>query len=78
MAISLTELFYEGETLDGTFIRGQLFWFRGHYYICNNVPYTFDECGRQGMKPPQTGWWHEMKPETIKLCEYEQSVEHWQ
>ena len=71
MAISLAELLYEGETLDGTFIRGQLFCFRGHYYLCANVPYTFDECKQRGLKPPQTGWWYEIKPETIKRCECE-------
>ena len=52
-------------------MRGQLFRFREHYYICNNIPYTFEECERQGWKPPEAGWWHEMKPNTLKKCEWE-------
>ena len=44
MDISWIELLWEGETIDGEFMRGQLFRFNGHYYICNNVPYKYKEC----------------------------------
>ena len=69
--ISWTELLWEGETINGEFIRGQLFRFRGHYYICNNIPLTYEECKRKELMPPKAAWWYEVIPSTLKKCEWE-------
>ena len=69
--ISWTELLWEGKTINGEFMRGQLFRFWNHYYICNNIPYSCDECKEMDVLPPTVGWWHEMIPSTLKKCEWE-------
>ena len=69
--IPWTELLWEGETISGAFIRGQLFRFQGHYYICNNIPVEYEECVEKGWYPPTVGWWHEVEPNTLKKCEWE-------
>ena len=71
MDISWKELLWEGETIDGEFMRGQLFRFNGHYYICNNVPYTLGDCWEMSLTPPLVGQWHEIKLDTLKKCEWE-------
>lgn len=71
MSISYTELLWEGETINGIFMRGQLFRFKEHYYICNNIPVTYEECVEKGWYPPTVGWWHEMNPDTLIKCEWE-------
>ena len=70
MKISWQELLWEGKTIGGEFMRGQLFCFRGHYYMCNNVPCTLDDCKEKGLVPSLAGWWHEMIPSTLKKCEW--------
>lgn len=71
MDISWKELLWEGETIEGEFMRGQLFRFQGHYYICNNIPVTYEECVEKDWQPPAVAWWHEMIPNTLRKCEWE-------
>lgn len=73
MDISWTELVWEGKTTKGEFMRGQLFRFYDHYYICNNVPYTLDDCKEMALAPPLVGRWYEIIPNTLKRCEWEYS-----
>lgn len=68
--INWTELLWEGETISGEFIRGQLFRFQEHYYICNNIPVEYKECIENGWYPPTIGWWHKMKPDTLRECKW--------
>lgn len=64
--IPWTELLWAGENENGELFCGHLFRFRTHYYICNNTPYTYDECKELGKCPPEISRWHEVIPSTLK------------
>ena len=65
-----TALLYEGITTKGEFTRGQLFRFYNHYYICKNIPYSFDDCKEMELTPPSVGIWNEVIPETVSKCNW--------
>lgn len=67
--IDWAELLWQGETMDGTLVKGQLLRMRDHYYICSNIPIEYEKCVSIGWCPPKVGIWCEVKPHTLKRCE---------
>lgn len=61
-----SELLWAGNKENGELVCGQLFRLRGHYYICHNTPYTYEECKENGWNAPQVGSWHEVVPNTLR------------